>query len=621
MQGDRRAALQHDATPPFWLRSATLANVTGVEAFLRHRGGSLIESLKAVHETAAASRLQVEDMRRALRAAVDARCGELIEGISVAESKKYAALERSLVEVDSVLDRWRADRTAVLDAAALLTDADMASQHTALARSLTELNEQPWLQVPSATLEPANVGVVLDVRALLGDLALFGRILAPRAIAAAEISVVCLVSTRAGIALQIHLALDAAHAAQSPEELSECLSASASAIEIEALLCGPEGGRRFALHVDIVPDFPGSGFIVSLGPIEAATLRGSVVSIIRIDVAGASVAGLPISISVVSRGVHAPLLLDTSQMGMSLQGLSISPDGVIVVPDDDQSAALVFGADGTPLDSICLAPLGLSNTTRWASFYNVEPATAAVIGVRGELSLLLLADRRGKLVAVSPALNTVTWSSVLGFKCGGIATLSRHGVVVVALDSSPPRLQVHSLADGSIMATATRVSTSLFVASDSSSGAIFVGDGRAPHEVHQWIWQPRAVPVGPGALEPAGALAYVGLVEAAGTASDCRALAVMPPVLGKFTSHLVVGTLQSSELLVLSLPALALVCVHALVPADFGPESTWGLAAPVQLMGLAADPCGNAIVVPVCDGSGEKVPVLPWPLSGMLPLE
>lgn len=172
-------------------------------------------------------------MRRTLRAAVDARCDELIEGIFAAESKKDAALERSLVEVDGVLGRWSADRTAVLDATALLTDADMASQHTALARSLTELNEQPWLQaLPSATLEPASVGVVLDVRALLSDLALFGRILASRAIAAAEIGVVCPVSTRAGSALQIRLALGAAHAAQSPEELSECLSISASAVEI-----------------------------------------------------------------------------------------------------------------------------------------------------------------------------------------------------------------------------------------------------------------------------------------------------------------------------------------------------------------------------------------------------
>lgn len=344
---------------------------------------------------------------------------------------------------------------------------------------------------------------------------------------------------------------------------------------------------------------------VSLGPIEAATLRGSLVSIIRIDVAGESVTRLPISISVISRGVRAPLLLDTSHLGMSLQGLSISPDGVIVVPDDDQSAALVFSADGAPLDSIRLAPLGLSNRTRWASFYNVEPAAAAVVGVGGELSLLLLADRFGKLGAVNPAVNNVIWSAVLGSKCSGIATLSRHGVVVVAIDSRPPQLQVFSLADGSIVATTTRLSPALFVASDSSSGAIFVGDGRAPHEVHQWKWQPRAVE--PGALEPAGALAYIGLVEAAGNASDSRALAVVPPVLGNFTSHLVVGTLGSSELLVLSLPDLALVCLHPLVPADFGPESTWGLAAPVKLMGLAADPCGNAIAV--CDSSDDNVPV------------
>ena len=78
----------------------------------------------------------------------------------------------------------------------------------------------------------------------------------------------------------------------------------------------------------------------------------------------------------------------------------------------------------------------------------------------------------------------------------------------------------------------------------------------------------------------------------------------MPPARGKSVSHLVVGTADSPELLVLSLPGLALVHTHRLDG--------------VRMMGLAADPWGGALAV--CDDASKTLHVLAWPLPGMPPL-
>ena len=90
-------------------------------------------------------------------------------------------------------------------------------------------------------------------------------------------------------------------------------------------------------------------------------------------------------------------------------------------------------------------------------------------------------------------------------------------------------------------------------------------------------------------------------VAAAGTKQKGRLLAVVPPAPGKRAAHLVVGTIASSELLVLSLPGLALVHTHSLDG--------------MQVVGLAADPWGGALAV--CDAVSDVIHVLAWPLSGM----
>ena len=75
----------------------------------------------------------------------------------------------------------------------------------------------------------------------------------------------------------------------------------------------------------------------------------------------------------------------------------------------------------------------------------------------------------------------------------------------------------------------------------------------------------------------------------------------MPPAPGKNTTHLVIGSSDAPELLVLSLPGLALVHTHSLEE--------------MQITGLAADPWGGALAV--CDAVSNAVHIVAWPLPGM----
>ena len=96
-----------------------------------------------------------------------------------------------------------------------------------------------------------------------------------------------------------------------------------------------------------------------------------------------------------------------------------------------------------------------------------------------------------------------------------------------------------------------------------------------------------------------------GPVMAAGTTAAPRLLAVMPPACGKRVSYLLVGNAMDYELLVLSLPVLAIVHTHSLEG--------------MEVMGIAADPWGGALAV--CDNASQSVHILAWPLPGMPPLE
>jgi hypothetical protein len=94
-----------------------------------------------------------------------------------------------------------------------------------------------------------------------------------------------------------------------------------------------------------------------------------------------------------------------------------------------------------------------------------------------------------------------------------------------------------------------------------------------------------------------------GRVPSIDAGQSFRPLTVVPPAHGKSTSHLVVGTCYSPVLRIYSLPDHVLVHTHTLAGKG------------MRVEGLAADPCGTALVV--CDGHSSNVLILAWPLPGM----
>jgi len=101
-------------------------------------------------------------------------------------------------------------------------------------------------------------------------------------------------------------------------------------------------------------------------------------------------------------------------------------------------------------------------------------------------------------------------------------------------------------------------------------------------------------------------LVYAGIVESAGTADRFRPLAVMPPAPGKHSSYLILGSMETPNLLVLSLPGHEPCFEHAIEGRRC-------------VVGIAADPWGTALIV-CCSGESmsknDEVLVIPWPFEG-----
>jgi hypothetical protein len=97
-------------------------------------------------------------------------------------------------------------------------------------------------------------------------------------------------------------------------------------------------------------------------------------------------------------------------------------------------------------------------------------------------------------------------------------------------------------------------------------------------------------------------LVHRGTLDAVGVGMGRhRPLAYLPSFEGGSCSgYLVVGTCNSAEVSVVSLPGHTLVRTHTL------PRG-------MRVYGLAGDPCGTALAV--LDAGSHKVHVLPWPLS------
>ena len=386
----------------------------------------------------------------------------------------------------------------------------------------------------------------------------------------------------AGNTLHRRLSLGTRHASQLAEELEVSLGRLVGATQVDARLERPEVEPQ-PLQTSFALDIAQRCVIVTID-VHSTALSDASVNISGLSVAGQPVTGVSISVPV-RRGIMAPLMLQCMTSSDYYTTPCISPDGRVYCPPGNGPEILVFDGDGTPLPGLPVESIGLSKITLWAAYAPGKPS-------------LLLADSTGaspRLVAVDPTTRAVRWTSAVGsiYGCFGIAVLPSLGIAVVNTRDS---LFAYRISDGVRVGSLAVPGLDFFLAADDATGAVYGAAFSTGYEVHAWH------------LATDGAAMRIssnGPVTAAGSRDDHRPLAVVPPAPGKRASHLVVGTGESSELLVLSLPSLALVHTHRLEG--------------MKVLGLAADPWGGALAV--CDAASQFLHVLTWPLPGMPPLQ
>lgn len=256
------------------------------------------------------------------------------------------------------------------------------------------------------------------------------------------------------------------------------------------------------------------------------------------------------------------------------------------------SGTRVFSSAGAPLDTIIDSSLGGQDTLHAVACGTDD--LILLVGRKGRLSLFEASTREMRWT-VSPDPDLEPMSLYLG-----AAILAKSGVAVFTLE---PRggdalddqglLEVRSLSDGARLCRVPAPVIGLYMAADSVSNVVYVGDAVAPCGVRAFKWS-----------DSAGSLELVGTIAAITPVDNCRPLAVVPPAPGSRTSHLVVGCIWSSHLVVLALPGHTVVHTFSV--------------APLKVTGLAADPTGTALVI--CgvklDARSERiVKAVSWPLD------
>lgn len=231
----------NDELPVPWRVAATSAGVSGADAFLCHLSRSIVGALERLAASAEAARLRVIASRDARDVRTMSHCDELESRIESAETSKRVALERELCAVDAVLERLRAVRGTAVEAAASMGDAELETWHTELTARLDVAVAQ-LLALPTNVVEIPHVGVVIDEAALLAGAAVFGRVVAPRAITAANLTLLVEGTPSSstvypGCTLYLRLMIQSElFSMQSAEELEICLVAASAATHVEATL-------------------------------------------------------------------------------------------------------------------------------------------------------------------------------------------------------------------------------------------------------------------------------------------------------------------------------------------------------------------------------------------------
>ena len=281
-----------DDPPPAgaWRAAAAAAGVNGADAFLCLRSRSIAAALELLAASAQAVRAELQSARETVRVEDKSHFDEVEAHIASVESSKRRALELELCAVDAVLEKLRTERGMMEEAAASLGDADLIAESAELMARL-DAAEAQLLTLPTSVIEPPHVGLVVDEPALLAGAAVFGQVVAPRAITASDLTLegapLC---TWPGDTVLRYLELQSApHASQSAEELEVSLGGTAAATHVEASLKA-EGAAPKPLKADVSVDIP-ERCIVSIA-IPDTTSVGSSVCFGPLTVSGQPVAGL-----------------------------------------------------------------------------------------------------------------------------------------------------------------------------------------------------------------------------------------------------------------------------------------------------------------------------------------
>ena len=351
-------------TPRLWSKAADAAGTTGVHEFVCHLGRSVNDAARTLAEAAETSRGQLRDLRCVLHAAVDARLDELELLVSAAEAKKASALERELVAIDAALDRWQVDSVAVMEAVDALTDRDLEAHYATLSSRLDSMEEQ-LMALPTAVVEPPVILVSADTAPAMAALTGVGRVLAPLAILAADVSFEGPPDgsyVRSGDTLKLRMSLSARYAEHSAEELVISLGRLEEGAVIDATL-GKTGMMTQTLAATYHVDVALRSLFVHL-PIPATALFGDSVLVRIVSVAGLPVAGPPLNLPVY-RGIQTPRRLNVLCMSPC-----ISPEALFFLPSATShfSGVHVFDTSGIPLPGLAYDSFGLSGASKWAAY-------------------------------------------------------------------------------------------------------------------------------------------------------------------------------------------------------------------------------------------------------------
>ena len=277
-----------DSPPGAWRGAAASAGVTGADAFLCYLSRSIVGALERLAASAEAARARVGAARMSGDIGSQPHCNELESCVELTEASKRVALEHELCAVDAALEHLRAERSTASDVAASLCDSELEAELTAR----LDAADAQLLALPTTVVEIPHVGVAVDSAALLAGAAVFGRVVAPLAITAADLTLEGAPHhTWPGDTVRLYLVLhSAAHAAQTAEELAVSLGAAAAATHVEATLKA-EGAAPQPLQADVSADNPKRCIIISIGvPLDAPV--GSSVCFGPLTMSGQPVAGL-----------------------------------------------------------------------------------------------------------------------------------------------------------------------------------------------------------------------------------------------------------------------------------------------------------------------------------------